>query len=60
MAARAPLLRLGVPVTFTAIVEFPENTGKIVEANWDFEGDGSFPVNREVQTLLTKQAPGQR
>jgi PKD domain-containing protein len=35
---------LGQPVTFSAIVEAPPNTGKIVAAEWDFEGTGDYPV----------------
>ena len=33
----------GKPVTFTAVVEVPPHTGKVVAAEWDFEGTGSFP-----------------
>ena len=31
-------------VSFTAVIEIPEHTGKIVAAEWDFEGAGDFPV----------------
>jgi hypothetical protein len=34
---------VGVPVHFTATVEVPPQTGTIVSAEWDFEGDGSYP-----------------
>lgn len=34
----------GQVVTFTAEVEVPANTGKVVAADWDFEGAGTFPV----------------
>jgi hypothetical protein len=34
---------VGVPVRFTATVEVPPQTGTIVSAEWDFEGDGSYP-----------------
>ncbi len=37
-------VKVGVPVTFTAVVEVPQHTGKIVAADWDFEGEGTFPV----------------
>jgi hypothetical protein len=40
----------GKPVTFTAIIELPENTGKIVNAAWDFEGAGSFTVEGKLIT----------
>jgi hypothetical protein len=39
-------------VTFTATIEVPPNTGKIVAAQWDFEGVGTYPV---VATLDTPQ-----
>ncbi len=35
---------VGKPVTFTADIEVPPNTGKVVSAEWDFEGAGTFPV----------------
>ena len=35
---------VGKSVTFTAVVELPPNTGKIVAAEWDFEEAGTFPV----------------
>jgi hypothetical protein len=34
---------VGDPVHFTATVEVPPQTGTIVSAEWDFEGDGSYP-----------------
>ena len=34
----------GQPVKFTATVEMPPNAGKIVAADWDFEGARTFPV----------------
>jgi hypothetical protein len=35
---------VGKPVTFTAVIEVPPHTGKIVAAEWDFEGAGTFPI----------------
>lgn len=35
-------IKAGEEATFTALVTTPENTGKIVSAEWDFEGEGSF------------------
>jgi hypothetical protein len=37
-------VQVGKPVTFTAVVEVPPHTGKVVSAKWDFEGAGTFPV----------------
>ena len=34
----------GKPVTFTATVEVPPHTGKVVAAEWDFDGAGTFPI----------------
>jgi hypothetical protein len=42
-AARADVA-VDTPVTFTAVVEVPPNTGKVVAAEWDFEGVGNYPV----------------
>lgn len=40
-AARAEV-GVGKPVRFSAIVETPPNTGKVVSAEWDFDGSGKF------------------
>ena len=45
--------RVGQPVEFEAVVEVPPNTGKIVSAEWDFDGLGDFPVKSEL-------VPGER
>lgn len=37
-------VKTGASVNFTAKIKLPPNTGKIVSAEWDFEGDGSFQV----------------
>jgi hypothetical protein len=34
---------VGQAVTFTARIETPPKTGKIVAAEWDFEGAGKYP-----------------
>jgi hypothetical protein len=33
---------VGEPVQFSATIEVPKGTGKIVEAAWDFDGSGTF------------------
>lgn len=38
------------PVVFTAAIELPANTGKIVGAAWDFEGAGTFAVEGKIIT----------
>ena len=37
-------IRAGQQVTFTARIETPPNTGKIILAEWDFMGAGDYPV----------------
>jgi hypothetical protein len=51
-AARAEV-KAGQPVRFEAVAEVPPHTGKVVSAEWDFAGDGGFPVKSEL-------APGER
>jgi len=41
-------VKVGEPVTFNAIIELPQNTGKMVAAQWDFEGAGSFGVEGKL------------
>jgi hypothetical protein len=42
-------VKAGTPVTFTGTVEAPPNTGKVMGAEWDFEGEGTYPVAGEVK-----------
>ena len=44
-------IRTGQKVKLTAIVEVPVNGGKLVEAKWDFEGKGTYPVNGEFKSI---------
>lgn len=39
----------GKPVKFTAVIEVPPGTGKVVAAKWDFEGEGAFPIAQEIK-----------
>lgn len=47
------------PVKFSAIVELPPDTGKIVSLDWDFEGNGDFPVAQPL-TKTRSNASGSR
>ncbi len=40
---------VGQKVTFTANVELAPNSGKLVSADWDFEGGGTFPVSSKIK-----------
>jgi hypothetical protein len=35
---------VGEPVRFSGVIEVPPGAGVVVGAEWDFEGDGDFPV----------------
>ena len=47
-------IKAGKSVTFTATIEVPPNTGKIVSAEWDFEGTGTFDT-KEKQAFLRRK-----
>lgn len=58
--ARAAV-RVGEEVTFVAAIEAPRDTGQIVSAEWDFEGNGAFGVASAVTpatsvTVTTRHA----
>jgi len=38
----------GQSATFTATIEIPPHTGRIVGAEWDFEGNKDFPVTEDL------------
>jgi hypothetical protein len=42
--------RVGQKLTFSGIIEVPPNAGKVVGAEWDFEGDGTYPVHGNLKT----------
>ena len=42
-------VKVGEAVSFTGTVEVPPGGGKVVVAEWDFEGSGDYPVNGQLQ-----------
>lgn len=40
-------IKAGTQISFTATIDIPQNTGKIVSAEWDFEGAGTFPIKQK-------------
>jgi hypothetical protein len=40
---------VGKPVAFSGVIEVPPNTGKVVRAEWDFEGAGDYPVVGRIE-----------
>ncbi len=47
--------KVGKKVTFTAVVEVPPHTGKVVSAEWDFEGGGTFPISQKAISFDEKK-----
>ena len=41
-------VKAGETVAFTAVIEVPPYAGKIVSAQWDFEGAGDYPVEADI------------
>lgn len=46
--AERTAVRVGQPVTFTGDIAVPPGTGKVVAAQWDFEGAGTFPASSAI------------
>jgi hypothetical protein len=42
-------IKVGQTVVFDAVAETPPGTGKIVLAEWDFDGQGTYPVKSPVR-----------
>ena len=40
----------GQEITFSARIELPEHSGKIVAIEWDFEGIGTFPYSTNIDS----------
>jgi hypothetical protein len=43
-------VRINQPVRFAATIEAPPNAGKVVAAEWDFEGTGDYPSPEPIDT----------
>lgn len=48
--AKRAEVKIGEPINFTAQVEVPKGTGQIISAEWDFEGQGNFPIKAKLET----------
>jgi hypothetical protein len=42
---------VGQPVDFSATIEAPPGTGDIVDAEWDLEGAGEYPVRADIASI---------
>lgn len=43
-------VKVGEVVNFSGEIDLPQNTGKVVSAEWDFESLGSFPTSSELNS----------
>ncbi len=60
--------KVGKKFKFSAVIETPPDAGSIVDAEWDFEGTGDYPIHEnlkdtkstdvEVKTTYTFSEPG--
>jgi hypothetical protein len=50
------VIKQGQTLTFTAVVDVPKNTGKLVSAEWDFDGKGDFPISSKKITFDAKNS----
>lgn len=51
---------VGTPVTFTAVAEVPPGAGELVEAAWDMDGEGTFPIGSLVPDSPASDSPAGR
>ena len=40
--------------TLNGVIETPEGAGSVIEAQWDFDGAGSFPVKSPISEEQSK------
>jgi hypothetical protein len=52
-------VKVGQAVAFEGVVEAPPGAGKVVAAEWDFEGDGAFPITSPVTEPATRVSVSQ-
>ena len=44
-------VKVGQAVSFSATIETPPGTGDVVDAEWDFDGAGTYPVRADLATI---------
>jgi plastocyanin len=49
-------VKIGTTITFTAEIDVPQHTGKVVSAEWDFEGKGMFPISEKTIIFDAKRS----
>lgn len=46
--------KIGKSIRFSGVIDLPANTGKIISAEWDFDGEGTFPI-KQGQIIYNKK-----
>jgi hypothetical protein len=54
------VVKVGEEVDFRAAIQVPAGTGKIVAVEWDFEGEGTYPIAEELESPLKEELEIQR
>lgn len=49
--AQRAVVKAGEEFILTATVDIPPNTGKLVLAEWDFDGEGQYPLSVDVNVI---------
>lgn len=50
-------VRRGQTVSFSAVIDLPKGTGRLVAAQWDFDGDGRYPVSSPLPKSAETRIP---
>jgi len=48
-------IKTGDTIEFSAVIEVPPNAGKVVKAEWDFEGTGDYPFTETFKGSYLSQ-----
>jgi hypothetical protein len=54
------VVKAGEAVDFKVAVQVPARTGKIVSVEWDFEGEGTYPLSEKLESPLKEELEIQR
>jgi len=49
-------VKVGKKIKFSAVIETPPNSGSIVHVEWDFEGNGDYPINENLNNTNSTHA----
>ncbi len=48
-------VKVGKKLKFSAVIETPPDTGSIVMVEWDFEGEGNYPIIEQLKDTKNKK-----